>query len=244
MKFLFLFPAVFLISSFPAFSENSFESDFIQSSEGNIKITFIGHGSLHILFNNISIHIDPYSNLADYSLLPDADMILITHQHRDHLDKKALDKIVKTSTDFIVPEAVFRELGMGTVMKNGDSKAVRGIGIEAVPAYNIVHKRDNGTPYHPEGEGNGYILTLGNRRIYIAGDTENIPEMKNLKNIDVAFLPMNLPYTMDPDMAAEAAKSFYPKILYPYHYGETDPNLLVEKLKETSSIEVRVRNMR
>ena len=243
MKLLYLFPAVFMISSFPAFSENNFESDIIKSSEGNIKITFIGHGSIHFLFKDISIHIDPYSKLADYSLLPDADMILITHEHRDHLDKTALDQVVKDSTDFIVSEEVFRQLGRGTVMKNGDSISVRGIGIEAVPAYNIVHKRDNGKAYHPEGVGNGYILTMGDKRIYIAGDTENIPEMKEIKNIDIAFLPMNLPYTMDPDMTAAAAESFNPKILYPYHYGDTDPMLLVEKLKG-SSIEVRIRNMR
>ena len=115
--------------------------------------------------------------------------------------------------------------------------------IEAVPAYNIVHKRDNGRPYHPKGVGNGYVLTLGDKRVYIAGDTENIPEMAGLEGIDIAFLPMNLPYTMTPEMVADAARSFSPKVLYPYHYGETDPQALVKLLKD-GPIEVRVRAMR
>jgi len=128
-------------------------------------------------------------------------------------------------------------------MKNGDSREVNGIRIDAVPAYNIVHKRSDGQPYHPEGQGNGYILTMGSKRIYVAGDTENTPEMKALKNIDVAFLPMNLPYTMSPEMVADAAKTFRPKILYPYHYGQTDPKELVALLKDEKGIEVRIRKL-
>ena len=129
-------------------------------------------------------------------------------------------------------------------MKNGDVDTVLGIRIEAVPAYNIVHKRDNGEPFHPKGVGNGYVLTFGDKRIYIAGDTENIPEMKTLKNIDVAFLPMILPYTMTPEMVADAARVFKPKILYPYHYGDTDPQKLVQLLKNDKEIEVRIRELR
>jgi L-ascorbate metabolism protein UlaG (beta-lactamase superfamily) len=129
-------------------------------------------------------------------------------------------------------------------MKNGDVKTVGGLKIEAVPAYNIVHMRDQGQPFHPKGVGNGYVITFGDKRVYVAGDTENIPEMKNIKNIDVAFLPMNLPYTMTPEMAADAAKMIRPKILYPYHYGETDTSKLVALLKDTKEIEVRIRNMK
>jgi L-ascorbate metabolism protein UlaG (beta-lactamase superfamily) len=132
----------------------------------------------------------------------------------------------------------------GSVMHNGDSKIFEGIAVAAVPAYNLVHKRENGQPYHPKGEGNGYVLTFGAKRIYIAGDTENIPEMSRLKGIDIAFLPMNLPYTMTPEMAATAARSFHPKVLYPYHYGETDPSRLVSLLKGSPGIEVRIRRMR
>ena len=128
-------------------------------------------------------------------------------------------------------------------MKNGDMQIVQGIKIEAIPAYNIIHKRDNGQPFHPEGVGNGYILIFGDKRVYVAGDTENIPEMKILQGIDVAFLPMNLPYTMTPEMVTEAAKLFRPKILYPYHYGNTDTSKLVELLKGEQEIEVRIRKM-
>jgi len=128
-------------------------------------------------------------------------------------------------------------------MKNGDVQIIQEIKFEAIPAYNIIHKRDNGQPFHPEGVGNGYILTFGDKRVYVAGDTENIPEMKTLQGIDVAFLPMNLPYTMTPEMVADAAKLFRPKILYPYHYGDTDTSKLVELLKDEQEIEVRIRKM-
>jgi L-ascorbate metabolism protein UlaG (beta-lactamase superfamily) len=128
-------------------------------------------------------------------------------------------------------------------MSNGDSETVHGIEIEAIPAYNIKHMRSGNTPFHPKGEGNGYILTVGDKRVYVAGDTENTPEMKALTNIDVAFLPMNLPYTMTPEMVADAAKAFKPKILYPYHFGNTDTSKLVSLLKDTPEIEVRIRNL-
>jgi L-ascorbate metabolism protein UlaG (beta-lactamase superfamily) len=128
-------------------------------------------------------------------------------------------------------------------MKNGDSKNIKSILIEAIPAYNIEHKRPGGEPFHPKGQGNGYILTLGNLRVLVAGDTENTPEIKELKNIDIAFLPMNLPYTMTPEMVANAAQSFRPKILYPYHYGNSNTNELVELLKADKDIEVRIRNL-
>ena len=129
-------------------------------------------------------------------------------------------------------------------MKNGDVKTVGGLKIEAVPAYNIVHKRETGQPFHPKGVGNGYIITFGDKRVYVAGDTENIPEMKNIKNIDVAFLPMNLPYTMTPEMAADAARMIKPRILYPYHYGETDTSKLVALLKDAKETDVRIRKMK
>ena len=129
-------------------------------------------------------------------------------------------------------------------MKNGDVQTVLGITVEAVPAYNLVHKRPDGGAFHPKGEGNGYVLAIGDKRIYIAGDTENIPEMKALEKIDIAFLPMNLPYTMTPDMVADAAKAFRPKVLYPYHYGETEPATIVALLKQYKDIEVRIRKMK
>ena len=244
MRSLIILFSLSMIGQFSVFGENNFESDIIKSTEGDIKITFIGHGTLLFEFKKMNIHIDPYGRLADYSALPDADMILITHQHKDHFDQAAIADIVSGDTDFIVTETVFEKLGKGTILRNNESAKVNGINIEAVPAYNIVNKRDSGEPYHPKGEGNGYILTMGDKRIYVAGDTENIPEMNNLKNIDIAFIPMNLPYTMDPEMAAKAVESFNPKVVYPYHYGETDPQQLVEKLRGRSSTEVRIREMR
>jgi len=128
-------------------------------------------------------------------------------------------------------------------MKNGDVNTVEGLTVEAVPAYNIIHQRAPGMPFHPKGMGNGYVITFGDVRVYIAGDTENIPEMKGLKNIDIAFLPMNVPYTMTPEMVADAAKAFNPKILYPYHFSETDTSKIVDLLKN-EKIEVRIRSMK
>jgi L-ascorbate metabolism protein UlaG (beta-lactamase superfamily) len=128
-------------------------------------------------------------------------------------------------------------------MRNGDEQDFEEFYVQAVPAYNLVHTRESGEMFHPKGQGNGYVLTFGNTRIYIAGDTENTPEMKALEDIDVAFLPMNLPYTMTPDMVSDAAKAFRPKILYTYHYGDTDVLQLVELLKDEPDIEVRIRQM-
>jgi L-ascorbate metabolism protein UlaG (beta-lactamase superfamily) len=195
-------------------------------------------------YRNIVIQVDPFSSVADYSGFPKANLILITHEHRDHLDPVALEAVRTDRTVVILTETCAAKIPGGIVMKNGDVETVGGLTIEAVPAYNLVHMRSEGIPYHPMGIGNGYVITFGDKRIYVAGDTENIPEMKNLKNIDYAFLPMNLPYTMTPEMVADAANAFKPRILYPYHFGDTDTNQLVELMKTSPEIEVRVRNMK
>ncbi len=220
------------------------EEDVIKTKTGDLKITFIGHGTLMFVYKDKVVHVDPYGRLADYSKLPKADLILITHEHGDHLDTKAIGTIRQEATKVVLTKACAEKVTGGIVMKNGDVRTVGGLKIEAVPAYNIVHKRSNGEPFHPRGSGNGYVVTFGKTRVYVAGDTENIPEMKKLKKIDIAFLPMNLPYTMTPEMAADAAKAFEPKILYPYHYGQTDPNKLVNLLKDSKKTEVRIRKMR
>lgn len=226
-----------------AYSQQNFEKDTISTSGGDLTITFIGHGTLMFNYGGKIIHADPYSKLADYSALPKADIILITHHHGDHLDPKAIEKIRTEKTAVMLTKAASEQIIDGTIMNNGDKTTIDGIQIEAVPAYNIQHKRDNGEPFHPKGTCNGYVITFGDKKVYVAGDTENVPEMKSLKNIDVAFLPMNLPYTMTPEMTADAAKSFKPKIFYPYHFGNTDLNKLTELMKDTPDIEVRVRKM-
>ncbi len=220
-----------------------FERDTLPTAQGDLVITFIGHGTLMLEWGGKTIHIDPVGDLADYSQLPKADLILVTHEHGDHLDLKAVQILSKEGTRFVGNAAAEQRIGGGTVMKNGQILEAQGIKIEAFPAYNIVHMRSPGNPYHPKGQGNGYILTFADKRVYIAGDTENTPEMKALKNIDVAFLPMNLPYTMTPEMVADAAKAFKPKILYPYHYGDTDTSRLQGLLKNEAGIKVRVRRL-
>lgn len=219
-----------------------FEEDSFSTSAGEVKVTFLGHGTLMFFHKGQVFHVDPFSEVADYEFLPKADAVLITHEHFDHLDRSALDAIVTPHTEIVLNEASEKILGRGKVLKNGETTVLLGVKIEAVPAYNILHEREKGQPFHPKGEHNGYILTFGDTRFYVAGDTENTPEMKALKDIDVAFLPMNLPYTMAPEMVADAARAFRPKVLYPYHYGETDPSLLKNLLKD-SGIDVRIRKM-
>jgi L-ascorbate metabolism protein UlaG (beta-lactamase superfamily) len=226
------------------FGQDQFEKDIISTSAGDLEITFIGHGTLIFKFNGKVIHADPFSKLADYSKLPKANIILVTHHHGDHLDLPAIDKIRDEKTNIIYTELGAEKLAGGIILKNGESKTVDGIKIESFPAYNIVHKRDNGDPFHEKGTCNGYVVSFGDKKVYIAGDTENTPEMKALKGIDVAFLPMNLPYTMTPEMVADAAKAFKPKILYPYHYGDTDVSKLVSLMKDEKEVEVRIRSMK
>jgi L-ascorbate metabolism protein UlaG (beta-lactamase superfamily) len=230
--------------AFDAAAQGNFERDVLKTSQGDLEITFIGHGSLMFTFDGKVIHVDPFSKLAEYSKLPKADMLLITHEHRDHLDMNAIEAIRTDKTIVVLTKTCAAKLKGGIIMENGDTKTVGGLKIEAVPAYNIVHMRSAGVPFHPKGIGNGYVISFGDKRVYVAGDTENIPEMKNLEKIDCAFLPMNLPYTMNPEMVADAAKAFKPKILYPYHYGETDTSKLEQLMQETQDVEIRIRMMK
>jgi len=220
-----------------------FETDTIRTSRGDLVITFLGHGTLMMTCEGKVIHIDPVGQFADYEKLPKADLILVTHEHPDHLDLKAMALVKTSKTTVVMTENVAKQIQGGVVMKNGDTKTVLGLKIEAVPAYNLIHMRSPGVPYHTRGVGNGYIVHFGDTKVYIAGDTENIPEMKQLWGIDIAFLPMNLPYTMTPEMVADAAKAIRPKILYPYHFGNTDAAKIIDLLKDEKNIEVRIRKM-
>lgn len=243
-KMWFIIPLLAMASPALVAGQNGFEKDLIRTSAGDLEITFIGHGTLMFSFQGKIIHVDPVGMYADYTKLPKADIILITHEHRDHLDTAALEHIRTEKTILVLTETCAAKVAGGVVMKNGEVKTVDGFRVEAVPAYNIVHMRSPGVPYHPKGVGNGYVVTFEDKRVYVAGDTENTPEMKSLRSIDVAFLPMNLPYTMTPDMVADAAKAMKPGILYPYHFGDTDTSKLVELMKNTAGVEVRIRNMK
>jgi len=242
---LVIIPAVFCLALFPlAATGAQFATDTFPTAAGELAITFIGHGTLMLQWGGKTIHVDPVGEYADFTQFPKADLILVTHEHRDHLDPKALAAVRTDKTSIILTRACAGQVQGGLVMGNGESAGVGGIAIDAVPAYNIAHMRSPGVPYHPKGQGNGYILTLGGKRVYVAGDSENTPEMKALKNIDIAFLPMNLPSTMTPEMVADAATAFKPKVLYPYHYGNTDTAKLVALLKDAKEIDVRVRNLK
>lgn len=215
-----------------------FESDTLQSDEGEVVITFIGHGTLLIEYQEQFIHIDPWTKLADYSTLPPANLVLVTHHHGDHLDDSALDQIIDHLTElYWNAESARKSKRQGTVLNNGDSRELFFGKLEVVPAYN--HKKK----FHPEGRDNGYILNFPGLRIYVAGDTEDIPEMGKLGKIDVAFLPMNLPYTMSPEQAARAARLVNPDILYPYHYSDTNTEELVRLLEGDFAGEIRIRQM-
>jgi L-ascorbate metabolism protein UlaG (beta-lactamase superfamily) len=232
------------MSSSPALAAGTFETDFLPTSAGDLRLTFIGHASLMFEFGGKVIYNDPVGQFGDYGKLPKADLILVAHEHGDHFDPETIRKISSEGTKLVLTPLCAAKGGRGIVLKNGEETTGEGIRIEAVPAYNVVHTRSPGMPYHPKGDGNGYILTFGDKRVYVAGDTENIPEMKTLGRIDVAFLPMNLPYTMTPEMAADAARMVKPKILYPYHFGETDTAKLVSLLKDEKGIEVRIRRLK
>ena len=244
MKPLTLFAVIAMALSFTTGnSAFGFQTDSFKTKSGKtVTITAIKHSSLRIQFDGLEIQVDPvvkYEPETDYSAFPKADVILITHEHFDHFDSAAIKALKKKDTQIFANPAAQKKLGSGTALKNGESRELaKGVQLEAVPAYNTSPGH---TKFHPKGRDNGYVLTLDGFRIYIAGDTEVIPEMEALKNIDVAFLPCNQPYTMTPEQVAQAAKTINPKVLFPYHYAETPIKRVVELLKGTP-IDVRIRN--
>ena len=209
-----------------------------ESSAGAMKITPVQHASLMIEAGGQVIHLDPWSN-GIYDGLPPADLILITDIHGDHMDPKMLPKVAKPGSVILAPPAVAETIKNATVIRNGETKTVGPFTIEAVPMYNLKRGPEPGKLFHDKGRGNGYIVTYGGKRFYFSGDTEGTPEMRALKNIDVAFVCMNLPYTMPPDEAAEAVRAFHPKIVYPYHYRGSDLSVF-QKALAGSGVEVRI----
>lgn len=218
--------------------------DIYETDKGELKVTLIGHASLIFEYAGKVIYVDPYSQVGDYSRLPKADFIILTHEHSDHLDTAAINTIKKADTHYIMSKVCNEILGYGDVMNNGDEETFAEFTLDAVPAYNIVNKNPQGAFYHPKGRGNGYIFTFGDKKVYVAGDTENIPEMDALKGIiDIAFLPKNLPYTMTDDMFIDAAKKIQPKVLYPYHMSEFNQDEIGKALEGTG-VKIEVRPMK
>jgi L-ascorbate metabolism protein UlaG (beta-lactamase superfamily) len=208
------------------------------TSAGPVKITPIYHAAVMIQAGNDRIYIDP-AKPSDIRGLPPGDLILITDIHGDHMDADDIKALSKTGTDIIAPASVQATITAAKVLANGDSTMWHKWKITAVPMYNLTHMQPNGVPYHTKGRGDGFVLSYGGKNFYFAGDTEGTPEMAALKNIDVAFIPMNLPYTMTPDEAAAAVKTFKPKIVYPYHYKGQDVTVFQKDLAG-SGIEVRL----
>ena len=212
-----------------------YEVELFQTEGGSlVALCLIKHGSLEIEYDGLSIQVDPvgdYGKKTDYAKeFPKADVILITHEHPDHLEDSTIKVLEGDNTLLILNKTSADRIGRGEVIANGQSRELpHGIMLEAVPAYNTTPGREM---FHPKGNGNGYILTIDGLRIYIAGDTEDVPEMADLKDIDIAFLPVNQPYTMTPEQCANAAKMFAPKVLIPYHFGKTDLSGLQEMIPD------------
>ena len=229
-----------LTAAFTAAALLAAAADTIPASGGDITIVPLNHATLQIAHGRHVIDVDPVAQ-ADFSKLPAPDIILVTDIHPDHLDPATIAKLKTDTTTVVAPAAVAAKVPGATVMANGETTPVNGVSIEAVPMYNLKRGPAPGQLYHDKGRGNGYIVTLGGKRLYIAGDTECTPEMRSLKNVDVAFIPMNLPYTMPPSEAAECVKAFKPKIVYPYHYRGQNLNEFAAALKG-SGIDVRIRD--
>ena len=223
---------------------DTYEVDVFKTKSGKA-VTFhaLTHASIRIQYDGKEIEIDPVTKLGnktiDYAAMPKADYLFVTHEHGDHFNQEAIKILSGEKTRFITNQRCAEMYGSGEVMKNGDKLLLADdFTIEAVPAYNYSEGR---TQFHPKGRDNGYILTIDGLRIYIAGDTEDIPEMSAVKDIDIAFLPCNQPYTMTPDQLVKAAKIIKPKVLFPYHYGQTDLSSIPEQL-QNDGIDVRIRH--
>ena len=223
---------------------DTYEVDVFKTKSGKT-VTFhaLTHASIRIQYDGMEIEIDPVTKLGNkvinFAFMPKADYLLVTHEHFDHFNQEAIKVLTGDKTRFITNQRCADMFGSGEVMKNGDKLQIaKNSTIDAVPAYNYT---EGHTQFHPKGRDNGYILTIDGLRIYIAGDTEDIPEMSAVKDIDIAFLPCNQPYTMTPDQLVKAAKIIKPKVLFPYHYGQTDLSGIPEQLKG-DGIDVRIRH--
>lgn len=239
----------FLFAAMSPAAEKAISGDRIPTAQGDLIVHPVQHATFVMQWNGKTIAVDPVGGAKAFADLPQPDLVLITHLHGDHLDPETLKALIPadSKTPIVAPKSVLEKLPeplreRTTVLANGQKTKLVGIEIEALPAYNTSVEKQK---FHPKGRDNGYLLRLGGKTVYIAGDTEDTPEMRQLVNIDVAFLPVNLPYTMSVEQAAEAAKAFKPKILYPYHYRGTQGKSDLEQLKKLigpeSGVEVRLR---
>lgn len=236
--------ALLIMSGTIPATELALTGDHVATNDGNLVIHPINHATLALGWKNLTIYADPVGGAKRFAELPRPDLILITHDHGDHLSADALKAVASEKTVLVAPPAVAEQLSADlrqrtTILKNGQSKSLLGIAIEAMPMYNTTPER---AKFHAKGRGNGYVLTFADKRVYLSGDTEDIPEMRALKNIDVAFLCMNLPYTMTIEQAASAVREFRPKIVYPYHYRGSDLEQFKKLVGDDLGIEVRLRD--
>jgi len=216
-------------------------TDTVTTSKGPVTITPIHHATVALGFDGKTIVLDPWSQ-APPGWLPSADLVLITDIHQDHFDKDGISAVRKPGTLFVAPEAVAKDLPEAKVLKNGGKLALLGITIRAVPMYNLKRGPEAGKLFHDKGRGNGYLLTFGDKTLYFSGDTECTPEMKALKNVDLAFVCMNVPYTMPVEEAVECVKAFKPKVVIPFHYRGSDTAAFKQGLSATPGVEVRLRD--
>ena len=221
-----------------ALASSAAEVQTFPTSKGEVKITPIYHAAMLIQAGGKNIYVDP-AKPAVVAGLPKADLILITDIHGDHMDENLVKQLSKDGTEIWAPPAVVKTITAAKPISNGESKDWNGWKIDAIPMYNLKRGPAEGKLYHDKGRGDGFVMTYGGKRFYISGDTEEIPEMDALKNIDVAFVCMNLPYTMPPEEAAVAVKKFHPKVVIPYHYGMSDLSVFKKGLEGTG-IEVRI----
>lgn len=240
----------------PAVKKTKFEEDVVKTAHGDLKITSIANYSLMFTYDGKVIYVDPVGRFADYSSLPKADAILVTHFGPDHVDPATIKSLSTDKTALEVCPHCWMYLQNGEIMINGETKTVAGLKVEAVPAYNIKGQGGSGKPSTSKGTASGYLFTFGDKRVYVAGETEDVPEVKSQKQIDIAFLPVNNTdvgdaaggavslRTMTPAMFADVAKTMQPKVLFPYAYGNNDPKALAALLKDNPSIEVRLRDLK
>jgi L-ascorbate metabolism protein UlaG (beta-lactamase superfamily) len=239
-----ILPLLIGVSTPSARAADKIEGDLVATSDGDLIIHPINHATFVMGWKDKTIYVDPVGTGKRFDGLPKPDLILVTDIHGDHLSPETLEAVADAKASIVAPSAVAEKLSEKSrkqtiVLANGETKSVAGVSIEAVPMYNLTADR---LQYHNKGRGNGYVVTLGGKRVYISGDTEDIPEMRALKNIDVAFVCMNLPYTMTEEQAASAVRAFKPKIVYPYHYRGSDMAKFKKLVGDDSGVEVRLRD--